>query len=53
MHNRVRKVKDPARQGRECFQFGYSGRVFCGASAVKHATTQGSAIKVKQKNNGR
>jgi hypothetical protein len=53
MHNKVRKVKDPSRRGRECFQFGYSGRVFCGASAVKQATAHGDSVTTKQKNNAR
>jgi len=49
--SKVRKVKDPARLGRACYQYGYEGRVYCGASALAHA--QKTAPKPDKPKNGR
>jgi len=38
---KVRRVKDPARKGRVCYQYGYSGRVFCGKDARERALAYG------------
>lgn len=44
----VRKVKDPANRGRACYQWGHSGRVYCGSDARAKATAQGRAVKARQ-----
>ena len=38
---KVRRVKDPAGNGRVCYQWGYSGRVYCGKDARKNAIEYG------------
>jgi len=42
---RVRKVQDPMRRGRECFQWGHSGRVYCGAQGRERAAAEGKRLK--------
>jgi len=44
----VRKVKDPARRSRTCYQWGFSGRVYCGASAMQHAVNEGREARNAQ-----
>lgn len=44
----ARRVVDPEKRGRECWQWGFTGKVYCGRGAKMRAQNQGRAIEANR-----